>query len=40
MKWIKDDSVVFIERNTGKTYLTIDLLYHYQDIPIGTYSCY
>lgn len=38
MKWIKDDSVVvFIgKRNTGKTYLTIDLLYHHQDIPIGT----
>ena len=38
MKWIKDDSVVvFIgKRNTGKTFLTIDLLYHHQDIPIGT----
>jgi len=38
MKWIKDDSViVFIgKRNTGKTFLTIDALYHHQDIPIGT----
>ena len=38
MKWIKDDSVVvFIgKRNTGKTFLTLDLLYHHQDMPIGT----
>jgi len=38
MKKIKDDSVVvFIgKRNTGKSFLLKDLLYHKRDIPVGT----
>mgnify|MGYP003972437949 CR=1 FL=1 len=38
MSQIKDDSVVIFigKRNTGKTYLTLDLLFHNQDMPIGT----
>ena len=35
MKWIQDDSVVLIlgRRNTGKSYLAKDYLYHHKDIP-------
>ena len=35
---IKDDSVVVLigKRNTGKSYLTKDLLYHHQSVPAGT----
>lgn len=38
MSQIKDDSVlVFIgRRNTGKSFLVKDCLYHHRDIPIGT----
>lgn len=38
MNWISDDKViVFIgKRDTGKSFLTRDLLYHHQDIPVGT----
>ena len=38
MKKIKDDSVVvFIgKRNTGKSFLLKDLLFHKRDIPVGT----
>lgn len=38
MRTIKDDKViVFIgKRETGKSFLVRDLLYHHQDIPIGT----
>ena len=38
MSSIKDDSVVVLigKRNTGKSYLTKDLLYHNHDIPVGT----
>jgi hypothetical protein len=35
---IKDDSVVVMigKRNTGKSFLTKDLLYYHQDLPAGT----
>jgi hypothetical protein len=38
MSSIKDDSVVVLigKRNTGKSYLTKDLLYNNRDIPVGT----
>ena len=38
MNMIKDDSVVVMigKRNTGKSFLTKDLLYHHQDMPAGT----
>lgn len=38
MNSIKDDSVVVLigKRNTGKSYLTKDLLYTHSDIPIGS----
>jgi hypothetical protein len=38
MDMIKDDSVVVMigKRNTGKSFLTKDLLYYHQDLPAGT----
>ena len=38
MSSIQDDSVVVLigKRNTGKSFLTKDLLYYHQDIPVGT----
>lgn len=38
MKKIKDDEIVVLigKRNTGKSFLTKDFLYHHKDIPIGT----
>jgi len=38
MSMIKDDSVVVMigKRNTGKSFLTKDLLFHHQDLPCGT----
>jgi hypothetical protein len=38
MNMIKDDSVVVMigKRNTGKSFLTRDLLYYHQDLPVGT----
>lgn len=38
MTWIDDDKVIVLigKRNTGKSVLIADLLYHHQDIPIGT----
>jgi hypothetical protein len=38
MEWIDDDKVVVLigKRETGKSYLTRDLLAHHKDIPIGT----
>lgn len=38
MSMIKDDSVVVMigKRNTGKSFLTKDLLFHHQDLPAGT----
>ena len=38
MKKIKDDEVVVLigKRNTGKSFLTRDLLYHHRDMPAGT----
>jgi len=38
MKKIEDDSVVVLigKRNTGKSFLTKDLLYYHQNIPVGT----
>jgi len=38
MSMIRDDSVVVLigKRNTGKSYLTKDLLFHHQDLPAGT----
>jgi len=38
MNMIKDDSVVVLigKRNTGKSYLTKDMLYYKQDLPAGT----
>lgn len=38
MSMIKDDSVVVMigKRNTGKSFLTKDLLYHHQKLPAGT----
>ena len=38
MKKIADDSVIVLigKRNTGKSFLTKDLLYYHQDIPVGT----
>ena len=37
MNMIRDDSVVVMigKRNTGKSFLTKDLLYHHQDLPVG-----
>jgi hypothetical protein len=41
MNMIKDDSVVVMigKRNTGKSFLTKDLLFHHQDLPAGTVIC-
>ena len=38
MKMIRDDQIVVLigKRNTGKSFLTKDLLYYHQDIPVGT----
>ena len=38
MNMVKDDSVVVMigKRNTGKSFLTRDLLYHHQELPAGT----
>ena len=38
MSSIGDDSVVVLigKRNTGKSYLTKDMLYYKQDLPAGT----
>ena len=38
MNRITDDSVIVMigKRNTGKSFLTKDLLYHHQSIPAGT----
>lgn len=38
MKKLKYDSVVVLlgKRNTGKSFLTKDILYHHRDIPLGT----
>ena len=38
MNMIKDDSVIVLigKRNTGKSFLTKDLLYSKQDMPSGT----
>lgn len=38
MNWIKDSKIlVFIGmRNTGKSILVLDYLYHHQDVPLGT----
>ena len=38
MNLIKDDSVVVMigKRNTGKSFLTKDLLFYHQDLPAGT----
>ena len=38
MKQIKDDQVVVLigKRNTGKSFLTKDLMYDRRNIPIGT----
>ncbi len=38
MNMIKDDQIVVAigKRNTGKSFLTKDLLYYHQDIPAGT----
>ena len=38
MSQIKDDQVVVMigKRNTGKSFLTKDLLYNKQNIPVGT----
>ena len=38
MNMIKDDQVVVLigKRNTGKSFLTKDLLYNKRDIPVGT----
>ena len=38
MNWIKDDKVVvFIgKRETGKSFLVKDLLWHHKDLPVGT----
>lgn len=38
MSSIQDDSVVVLigKRNTGKSFLTKDLLYYHQDVPVGT----
>jgi len=37
MDWISDDKVVVLigKRETGKSFLVKDLLYHHQDIPVG-----
>jgi len=37
MRLIKDDQIVVLlgKRNTGKSFLTRDLLYYHQDIPVG-----
>jgi tRNA A37 threonylcarbamoyladenosine biosynthesis protein TsaE len=38
MNMIQDDQIVVLigKRNTGKSFLTKDLLYYHQDIPVGT----
>ena len=38
MKQIKDDQVVVMigKRNTGKSFLTKDLMYNRKSIPVGT----
>lgn len=38
MKWIGDNKIlIFIgKRNTGKSILVLDYLYHHQDFPLGT----
>ena len=38
MNMIKDDKVVVLigKRETGKSFLVKDLLYHHKDIPVGT----
>lgn len=38
MKKLKYDNVVVLlgKRNTGKSFLTKDILYHHKDIPLGT----
>ena len=38
MKMISDDKVVVLigKRETGKSFLVKDLLYHHQDVPVGT----
>jgi len=38
MNNIPDDSVIVLigKRNTGKSFLTKDILYYHQDIPVGT----
>lgn len=38
MSSIDDDSTVVIigKRNTGKSFLTMDFMYHHQNIPVGT----
>jgi hypothetical protein len=38
MRKLRHDSVVVLlgKRNTGKSFLTRDILYHHRDIPIGT----
>ena len=38
MKMIRDDSVVVLigKRNTGKSWLVKDLMFHMQHIPVGT----
>lgn len=38
MSWVDDDKVVVLigKRDTGKSFLTRDLLWHHRDIPIGT----
>ena len=38
MNMISDDKVVVLigKRETGKSFLVKDLLYHHQDIPVGT----
>ena len=38
MKQIRDDEIVVMigKRNTGKSFLTKDLMYYKRDIPVGT----
>lgn len=38
MRSLRSDSVIVLigKRNTGKSYLTKDILYHHQDLPAGT----
>ena len=41
MRKIKDDQVVVLigKRNTGKSFMTRDLLYYHQDLPAGNVIC-